>query len=165
MEAIERSPYEAPAAELVKDAELAPDKLFSVEGRIGVLRYNARLLYCILGFLVAAIIMWVCVLTQSTAIMLIGGAVTVAMVVAAFVIMIISGIKRLHDLGFTGWYYLISLIPLAGVIWSLYFSLKPGANESNRFGAWREASKHDKVAGIIGIVAMVSISIISLIPL
>ncbi len=46
-------------------------------------------------------------------------------------------IRRLHDLNYSGWMYLISFIPYLGNIILLVFSLMPGKNESNQYGPVR----------------------------
>ena len=43
-------------------------------------------------------------------------------------------VRRLHDIDRTGWWILIYLIPLIGVIVLLVFALTPGTPGSNRYG-------------------------------
>lgn len=52
--------------------------------------------------------------------------------VAVFVPSLAVAIRRMHDIGKSGWWILISLIPLIGWIWYLILCCKdsqPGANE------------------------------------
>ena len=86
----------------------------------------------------------------------------VAVFVCAIAIMLIASIKRLHDLGRSGWFYLIGLIPVVGALWILYYSLMPGKEDDNVYGMRREATKVDKVVGIIGIVLVAIINVASL---
>jgi uncharacterized membrane protein YhaH (DUF805 family) len=44
-----------------------------------------------------------------------------------------AGVRRLHDLDKSGWWLLIGIIPLAGLILLYWFCL-PGTNGPNRFG-------------------------------
>ena len=44
-------------------------------------------------------------------------------------------VRRLHDVGKSGWMILISLIPIVGGIWSLVLMLTDSNPEENRFGA------------------------------
>jgi len=44
------------------------------------------------------------------------------------------GVRRLHDLDKTGWWILISFIPLIGAIVLLIWFVRAGAPEGNRFG-------------------------------
>lgn len=43
-------------------------------------------------------------------------------------------IRRLHDVGKSGWYYLIILIPLIGFIWILVLLCTDGVKEENKWG-------------------------------
>lgn len=43
-------------------------------------------------------------------------------------------VRRLHDVGKSGWYYLIILIPLIGFIWILVLLCTDGVNEENKWG-------------------------------
>lgn len=44
------------------------------------------------------------------------------------------GVRRLHDIGRTGWWILIGLIPVIGVIVLIVFFVKPGQPGSNAYG-------------------------------
>lgn len=43
-------------------------------------------------------------------------------------------VRRLHDLGKSGWFYLIALIPIAGFIVLLVWFCKQGTNGDNQYG-------------------------------
>ena len=43
-------------------------------------------------------------------------------------------VRRLHDSGRSGWTALVGFIPAVGVLILLYFLVRPGQPESNRFG-------------------------------
>lgn len=45
------------------------------------------------------------------------------------------GARRLHDIGKSGWWLLISLIPLVGAIWLLVLLAQDGTPEPNQWGA------------------------------
>ncbi len=45
------------------------------------------------------------------------------------------GIRRLHDIDKSGWWYLLLLIPLIGPIVILVFMCQPGSSGNNRFGS------------------------------
>jgi len=55
--------------------------------------------------------------------------------IAVFIPSITVSVRRLHDINKSGWWYLILLIPLVGIIVFLIFACMPGTNGSNRFGA------------------------------
>ncbi|MGB3633758.1 MAG: DUF805 domain-containing protein [Rubrobacteraceae bacterium] len=44
-------------------------------------------------------------------------------------------VRRLHDIGRTGWWYLISFIPIIGTIVLLVFTVQDSMSESNRYGS------------------------------
>ena len=43
-------------------------------------------------------------------------------------------VRRLHDIGKSGWWMLISLIPLAGAIWLLVLVCLQGNSGTNKYG-------------------------------
>lgn len=56
-------------------------------------------------------------------------------VALAFLLPLLSaGVRRLHDIGKTGWLLLISLIPLVGLV-LIYFMVQPSQPEANQYGA------------------------------
>ncbi len=44
-------------------------------------------------------------------------------------------VRRLHDIGKSGWWILIGLIPLIGWLIAIYWATKEGQSESNNWGA------------------------------
>lgn len=46
-----------------------------------------------------------------------------------------AGVYRLHDLGHTGWMYLILLIPFVGGLFAIYMFFAAGQKESNQYGS------------------------------
>jgi len=60
------------------------------------------------------------------------GPIAVVYAIAVFVPALAVSVRRLHDVGKSGWYYLIILIPIAGPIWFLVLACtdsQPGDNE------------------------------------
>ncbi len=45
------------------------------------------------------------------------------------------GVRRLHDIGRSGWWLLIALIPLIGWIIALYWAVKDGDPQDNAYGS------------------------------
>lgn len=69
----------------------------------------------------------------------IGGALdTTALIVlvglAFFLPLLAAAVRRLHDTGRSGWWYLIGLIPLVGVIILIVFLASEGNPGANRYG-------------------------------
>ena len=57
------------------------------------------------------------------------------LVLALMVPGIAVGIRRLHDIGKSGWWLLIVLIPLVGALWFLFLMIKDGQPEVNQWGS------------------------------
>lgn len=55
--------------------------------------------------------------------------------VASFIPILAVTVRRLHDLGMSGWWLLLLLIPGAGSVASIIIGLIPGQPGDNRFGA------------------------------
>jgi uncharacterized membrane protein YhaH (DUF805 family) len=46
-----------------------------------------------------------------------------------------AAVRRLHDIGKSGWWILIGLIPLIGWLIAIYWAVQPSQPESNHWGA------------------------------
>lgn len=44
------------------------------------------------------------------------------------------GVRRLHDIDRTGWWYLLALVPVIGWLVLIFFYIQPGTPGENRFG-------------------------------
>jgi len=44
------------------------------------------------------------------------------------------GARRLHDIGKSGWYMLLHLLPLIGILVLIFFWVQPSQTESNSYG-------------------------------
>lgn len=68
---------------------------------------------------------------------LIGGQAAIFSLVALLVLLLPGlavTVRRLHDIGRTGWWLLILLVPFIGPVVMLVFALIPGEAGANRFG-------------------------------
>ena len=54
---------------------------------------------------------------------------------ALFLPSIAVTVRRLHDIGRTGWWWLIGFIPIIGTIVLLVFAVQDSMSESNRYGS------------------------------
>lgn len=55
-------------------------------------------------------------------------------VLAVFIPGLAVGVRRLHDVGKSGWWMLIGLVPLIGAIWLLVLFVTEGARAPNQYG-------------------------------
>lgn len=53
------------------------------------------------------------------------------------------GVRRLHDMGRSGWWLLIALIPLVGIILLIVWFCQPGQDGTNKYGPDVEAGRND----------------------
>jgi uncharacterized membrane protein YhaH (DUF805 family) len=62
------------------------------------------------------------------------GIVELVAVLALLVPALAVAARRMHDIGKSGWFLLIGLIPLVGGLILLFFAAQPGQTESNAYG-------------------------------
>lgn len=124
-------PYAPPQAGVGEaTAELSELKVFTTEGRIGRLRYLAWSMASILAGLGLAII----ISTVFAASTVFGSILAVAAVIGFLLVSIQIGVQRLHDLGWSGWFMLLYLVPVVGNVFPLVVMVLPGNGGINRFG-------------------------------
>lgn len=106
--------------------------IFSLSDRLGRVRYLA---YCLLGMLACCLILVVIyllalLLPDALGRLVATGSFIIVKNVMVPMIVFIMSIRRLHDMGFNGWWSLCVLIPYATLLLLVF----PGQRESNRFG-------------------------------
>ena len=134
------SPYAPPQADVAERVpEYAPLKPFGVEGRIGRLRFLAwsmvlnLVTIAVVGvFALSALAL---VSTDSTAGLIVGGILAFILCVAFLIATILISVQRLHDVGWSGWLWLLNLVPFVGSFFPLLLVVLPGAGVANRYGA------------------------------
>lgn len=121
--------YAPPTAEVadVQASTTGELKFFSSQGRIGRLRYLA---YSTGASVIHSILTTVLTLALGGS----TGPAAIAVTIVAFIALlwfsIITGIKRCHDIGISGWWSLTVIIPVIALIWIFV----PGHKGENRFG-------------------------------
>ncbi|KAA0982869.1 DUF805 domain-containing protein [Pseudomonas sp. ANT_J28] len=134
------SPYAPPRATVGEALpEFAALKAFSFEGRIGRLRYLAWTMSLTLVTLSAGSLLAVFALalinTDSTTAFILGGVLALIGFVALGFVSIQFSVQRLHDIGWSGWLWLLTLVPFVGGIFPFVMVIVPGNNTANRYGA------------------------------
>jgi uncharacterized membrane protein YhaH (DUF805 family) len=133
------SPYAPPRASVGESqAEFATLKPFSVEGRIGRLRFLAWTMVLSLVTLpivgVFALLALGLVAGDSTTGLIIGGIFAFFLFIAFLIVSILFSIQRLHDIGWSGWLWLLNLVPFVGSFFPLVIMVVPGNTGANRYG-------------------------------
>ncbi|MDB5983810.1 MAG: hypothetical protein JWQ69_4825 [Pseudomonas sp.] len=125
------SPYAPPQAAVGASLpEFSELKVFTVQGRIGRLRYLAWSLVLMLAILVVATL---CALLLTNS--LVAGGLIITVAVVAFAIVSVQiGVQRLHDAGWSGWLLLINLVPFVGSLFPLLLMIIPGNAGVNQYG-------------------------------
>jgi len=152
--------FAAPDAEIGFESDQGEAKLFSTRGRMGVLKYAAQALIWTLAFglVVAAIMAVTAALGSGEESMPIAMGIGGIAALPFFFLMVCLAVKRAHDLNMSGWFLLLTAIPVVGSIFGLYLMLWPGKAEANRFGAQVETKGWEKVVGGIYIALMVALT-------
>ncbi|MFJ2713726.1 DUF805 domain-containing protein [Pseudomonas sp. NPDC087346] len=133
------SPYAPPRASVGESlpafAELKP---FSVEGRIGRLRFLAwTMVLSLVGIPVVGIFALIglgLVSGDSTTGLIIGGIFAFFLFIAFVIISILFSVQRLHDIGWSGWLWLLNLVPFVGTFFPFVIMIVPGNTGANRYG-------------------------------
>ena len=62
--------------------------------------------------------------------------VNIIVALATFIPMLAAGVRRLHDVGKSGWMFLITLIPFIGAIWLIVLFASPSQEYDNEYGPY-----------------------------
>ena len=74
-----------------------------------------------------------------------GGLLSLLFALAMFIPNIAVSVRRLHDVGKSGWFLLFALIPFLGWIYLLYLYVQPGMAGPNEYGPDPKAADSGKV--------------------
>lgn len=126
-----QSPYTPPQAQVGESLpEFGELKYFTAQGRIGRVRYLGWSMGLILALIPLFAVIAGLASVAAPVGMLLGVAVCVGMVVAS----VFFGVQRLHDIGWSGWLWLVNFVPLVGSVFALLMLLLPGTAGANRYG-------------------------------
>jgi uncharacterized membrane protein YhaH (DUF805 family) len=160
--AVSPSPYATPKAEVgAALPEYGDLKVLTTDGRIGRVRYlgwsMALILLAMLAYGLAAGAMAVSPI--------IGGILMIPVVIGTIVVSVMIGVQRLHDIGWSGWLWLLNFVPLVGSVFAILLLVVPGTQDANRYGPPPPPNSGGVIAlawscllvPIIGILAAISI--------
>ncbi|MGZ7455727.1 DUF805 domain-containing protein [Pseudomonas sp. Ma2-10] len=134
------SPYAPPQATV---GEALPAfstlKPFSFDGRIGRLRYLAWTMSLTLVTLgvgaVLAVFGLALINTDSTIALILGALLALILFLALGFVSTQFCVQRLHDIGWSGWLWLLTLVPFVGSIFPFVMVIASGNSTANRYGA------------------------------
>jgi uncharacterized membrane protein YhaH (DUF805 family) len=132
------NPYSAPGAELGGgQSELYMPSIFSFNGRIGRLRYMAYNTACyFLLMLVMIPVVGTSAFMGGEEAMSISTMIGIAVIyIPMLVVGVAFGKRRLNDLNRSGWWLLLSIVPIVNLLFSIYVIFFPGTDSDNDFGA------------------------------
>ncbi len=127
------NPYNAPTADLSRAGEVHETympTMFQLKGRIGRVRYIAYAMgmTIIFGLVIAVVMGLLTMLSPSLA--LVGMVLYIPMLVLG----VMLAIRRFHDLGKSGWYALLIIIPIVNFFISLWLIFGAGSPAANQYG-------------------------------
>ena len=125
------TPYTPPRANIdVHEGEVGELKVFSFSGRIGRMRYLAWSL--VMMFVFIGVTAGLAALSAGSPGF--GGFIIIAATVALLVVSVQIGVQRLHDMGWSGWFWLLNLVPVINSVFWIIMLVVPGSVASNRYG-------------------------------
>jgi uncharacterized membrane protein YhaH (DUF805 family) len=125
------SPYAPPRASMTQDWPAVGElKVFTLQGRIGRLRYLAWSMVMVFALIAAFMLCLQIMAISLTA----GGLLATVLFIAFLVVSIQIGAQRLHDAGWSAWLLLLNLVPVVGGFFPFLMMAVPGNSGPNRYG-------------------------------
>ncbi|WP_252273408.1 DUF805 domain-containing protein [Pseudomonas subflava] len=159
------SPYSTPKSEVGSgQAEVGELKVLTVNGRIGRLRY----LGWSMGLLLLATLAYALAAGVMALAPIVGSLLMIPVAIGTIVVSVMIGVQRLHDIGWSGWLWLLNFVPIVGTIFMLLTLVVPGTPDANRYGPPPPANSRGVVVmawgglllwivAVVGILAAVAI--------
>lgn len=110
--------------------EVVMKKYATATGRASRAEFWYFTLFNIIFSIAASIIDGILGLGRNDSLLTIGTLYGLALLIPSIAV----GIRRLHDIGRSGWWMLISLIPIVGTIWLIVLYATKGMPEDNQYG-------------------------------
>ena len=125
------SPYATPQAQV---GDVMPEygelNYFTVDGRIGRVRYLGwSMAMTLLAIPIMGVFAGISALSS-----IFGGLLVILAVIAMVVVGVFIGAKRLHDIGWSAWLWLLLLVPAVGSVFAIIMLVVPGTPGPNRYG-------------------------------
>jgi uncharacterized membrane protein YhaH (DUF805 family) len=130
----QNNPYAAPASEVALDhsaQQFDDGKWYSPSGRLGRARYFLRSFGYYFVFL---LLTGVLTAIGSLASPEFAPMLSIPLAIAYVVVALSQGVKRLHDLNWSGWWLLLFIIPIVNFVLALLLLFKAGTDGPNDYG-------------------------------
>lgn len=158
------NPYQAPGAnlEVARQEEYSEVKFFSTTGRLGRVRYlTFSMGYMLIFYLVIAVLFGVLaasgMMQNQTAVLVVTGIAYVLIIGFGFTL----SIRRAHDFNKSGWWSLLSLVPLV----NLLFLFVPGTDGENSYGKKTPPNRGGLVVLVVGLFLIAIVGILAAIAI
>jgi uncharacterized membrane protein YhaH (DUF805 family) len=115
------------------------------EGRSRRSEYWYFQLFTILFYIVPGILTSIFEATGSIPLQIVVGLISLIIMFVLLVPSVAVAVRRLHDTGRSGWYYLLALIPLVGGIILLVFLVQDSQPGSNKWGPNPKTNESDVI--------------------
>lgn len=129
------SPYQTPAGiSALEEYDDEPMRAVALRQRLNRLRMCC---YYLTGSVITGLLMMLVVILIQALDPWLAGALMVAavgFVVLALIWMVTLVVRRLHDLDRSGWWWLLTFVPLLNVFFWLYLLIAPGTPGGNQYG-------------------------------
>ncbi|MBK7808899.1 MAG: DUF805 domain-containing protein [Saprospiraceae bacterium] len=113
--------------------DVLKNKYADFEGRARRKEYWTYVLFLLLAFLLAYFILLIGIALESAIIGGLGGILVGVVGLGTFIPSLAVAVRRLHDTNRSGWFYLLGIIPLVGLIVLVWFCTE-GTKGANDFG-------------------------------
>ena len=160
------NPYQAPSAEILNTRDhfdgYDETQFFSPKGRFNRSRFVAYYF----GFYIGAIFVMALLGSLIGSLGSTASLILMAIVyIPVLILMVIFGVRRLHDLDQSGWFLVLMIIPILNLFFMLYLFFKRGTDGINKFGPPQKPSSKLTIAfawimGLLlplGIIAAIAI--------
>lgn len=158
------NPYEAPQASLERpDADVGYDETspFSPAGRFGRASYIAYVFGMYFALMLCAGIFMGIATALGDIGSLIGGALSIIVYVAFFVMAIIFMIRRLHDLNWSGWLSALTVVPIVNIIIAIPCLFFRGTAGANNYGPPPKPNRTHTIVAAVSILLVVGVGILA----
>ena len=146
------NPYSAPDAQLSMPAsgETYQPKVFSFSGRIGRLRYLAYSMIPAGLILIPGFIAGMMLAASGDKVGMVSIVILCLLCIPALIYAYIPAKRRLNDLGRSGWWLLLFVVPIVNLIFALYLMFGAGSATANKYGL--PPSKNSRAMWIVALV-------------